>query len=159
MGARRANGQHQPSPRAVIFFQEGEKINAESRNAANAIPEPRAMALPHFRRPGRCAICPGQRRPTRHDLQRRREANRENRHSTFMSFNPWTHSICEKCWNEQHPDKPIAIPPQIELIEICCWCSDYHNSGIYVRGDPQKTPCFGSSGPIHNRPGGRKEIE
>ena len=58
----------------------------------------------------------------------------------------WNHSICEKCWNEKNPDRePIRIREEFrdEKPEACCFCSSPHNSGIYVRQDPNLTACRG----------------
>lgn len=54
----------------------------------------------------------------------------------------WTHPICEKCWNIREPTRrPSVMVPAEE--EICCVCNQVTNSGIYVRGDPEKMPCQG----------------
>jgi hypothetical protein len=60
----------------------------------------------------------------------------------------WTHSICDRCWEErfgpesgtqQLPRAPVRLvnPPR----ELCCFCSEWHQSGIYVRQDPDTVEC------------------
>lgn len=47
----------------------------------------------------------------------------------------WTHALCIKCWNTEHPDKPASYlydGPR----EHCCMCSDPTQAGIYIRRDP-----------------------
>lgn len=55
----------------------------------------------------------------------------------------WTHSQCERCWNEAHLlMNPIAKRDDGEK-ETCCFCNKEHTSGIYVRFDYKKLMCKG----------------
>jgi hypothetical protein len=56
----------------------------------------------------------------------------------------WTHSICVECWNKKNPDRePIAFKPDFREEDKCCYCSEKHSSGIYVRENPADMPCNG----------------
>jgi hypothetical protein len=58
----------------------------------------------------------------------------------------WTHSICEDCWDLQHPDrKAHRIAAAGDVLRRfrergCCFCGEAHHSGIFVRADPATTP-------------------
>jgi len=54
----------------------------------------------------------------------------------------FTHSICDDCWDKQHPLKP-SIRMKHRIIDTCCFCSKKHSSGIFVRQDPADMPCNG----------------
>jgi hypothetical protein len=54
----------------------------------------------------------------------------------------WTHSLCEDCWDEKHPDNPTARAIVGDIC-VCCACEKKHSSGIYVREDPAVMPCHG----------------
>jgi hypothetical protein len=58
----------------------------------------------------------------------------------------WTHSICEDCWDKEHPERK-AHRLSLGDEAMCCYCGTIHNSGIYVREDPDKLPCKG----VHTR--------
>jgi hypothetical protein len=53
----------------------------------------------------------------------------------------WTHSMCDACWDDRHPEKS---PTRVTASEpdICCFCSKEHRSGIYVRQEPYGLECF-----------------
>lgn len=63
----------------------------------------------------------------------------------------WNHAICDSCWpsfnvrhmNLDEPYRVIARPD-----EVCCYCGEATNSGIYVREDPTLVPCNGQ-GEVH----------
>lgn len=48
----------------------------------------------------------------------------------------WTHACCTDCWNRREPERP-AVRSVVGAPEICCFCSQATQSGIYVRGDPR----------------------
>lgn len=52
----------------------------------------------------------------------------------------WTHNCCVKCWVSRWGEtrKPYKILDPI--IEVCCWCSEKSEHGIYVRHDPITLP-------------------
>lgn len=58
----------------------------------------------------------------------------------------WTHAICDKCWTGNRPDYARhglphrMVPPKKER---CCFCAGETESGIYVRRNPDFTPCHG----------------
>jgi len=58
----------------------------------------------------------------------------------------WTHSICNDCWKEKEPNR---IPHRLieagvsNRNEVCCFCGNLTQSGIYVREDPKKLQCKG----------------
>lgn len=54
------------------------------------------------------------------------------------------HSICDTCWNKKNPER-IAhkLHEKIREREVCCYCGAPHNSGIFVREDPQSVQCVG----------------
>lgn len=50
----------------------------------------------------------------------------------------WTHSMCPRCWNDRHPEKPTTIERDGRgAHERCCYCGWFHASGIYVRETPE----------------------
>jgi hypothetical protein len=63
----------------------------------------------------------------------------------------WTHSICDRCWVAENPGRiphrALHFNPFSRGLgraeEICCFCGDKHTSGIYVRRNPDLTPCGG----------------
>jgi hypothetical protein len=57
----------------------------------------------------------------------------------------WTHSICEACWNKKNPDRQAvrAVYTEQER-QVCCFCLQAHQSGIYVRANPADLPCNGT---------------
>lgn len=51
----------------------------------------------------------------------------------------WTHSICDTCWIDR---EGFRVPVRIERsLEVCCFCGHTHESGIYVRENPQTVLC------------------
>lgn len=52
----------------------------------------------------------------------------------------WTQAICRGCWNEQHPEKPVTNAPTIYVGDVCCYCGESANTGLYVRVDPTTVP-------------------
>lgn len=54
----------------------------------------------------------------------------------------WRHSICVECWNEKNPDRQAHRLVEAEENK-CCFCGKQHSSGIFVRADPNETPCKG----------------
>lgn len=51
----------------------------------------------------------------------------------------WSHAICAPCWEERFPDLTpyvLAIPD----LELCCFCGEDTEAGIYIRDDPQAVP-------------------
>jgi len=59
----------------------------------------------------------------------------------------WTHSICQKCWDEMNPGR-VAIKATGADLEKCCFCGMLHDSCIYVRRDPAAVACNG----VHDSP-------
>lgn len=47
----------------------------------------------------------------------------------------WTHPICEVCWEERNPNRQPVKVKDAET-EICGFCGEHTNSGIYVRENP-----------------------
>ncbi len=69
----------------------------------------------------------------------------------------WTHSICQNCWNGEHPEEggdwknPEDQEPSREPVtlidvnvELCCICNTKTSAGIYIRRDPKHLPCKGN---------------
>lgn len=54
----------------------------------------------------------------------------------------WTHSLCEKCYQELEPGSNPAKIREANT-EACCKCEVVHSSGIYYRTDPNKLACKG----------------
>ena len=56
----------------------------------------------------------------------------------------WIHSICYKCWI----DKFKATIPYKRKNDVeeqkCCWCGDWHISGIYFRENQTVLRCEGN---------------
>ena len=48
----------------------------------------------------------------------------------------WTHNICVPCWNSKNPDR-LAVSINNSPDDICCYCGERNNDGIYVRDDPE----------------------
>jgi hypothetical protein len=58
-------------------------------------------------------------------------------------MSPWSHSICETCFQKEQPGQdPVRL--KIPEPETCCFCGNLHESGIYYRKDPQLTLCKGA---------------
>ena len=57
-------------------------------------------------------------------------------------MNDWTHSICNKCWEQHIKREPVRVLDTKE--EPCCHCGESHLSGIYLRADPDTFPCGGN---------------
>lgn len=54
----------------------------------------------------------------------------------------WTHSICIQCWIDKNPGHaPHHVYPA--ECDVCCFCGRETTDGIYVREDPNTTPCKG----------------
>jgi hypothetical protein len=59
------------------------------------------------------------------------------------------HSICDECWEKKNPGRQaVKLIESIRQVETCCYCSNKHRSGIYVRGDSADMPCNG----VHGEP-------
>lgn len=59
---------------------------------------------------------------------------------------PWTHSICDECWQKREPNRvPVRAVP-IMVAGRCCYCGKEHRSGIYVREHPADMECNGLHG-------------
>lgn len=60
-----------------------------------------------------------------------------------MTINKWTHSICQKCWDERRPEQPPAklIKPLRRVVK-CCFCFEYNQDGIFVINDPDFLGCI-----------------
>jgi hypothetical protein len=63
----------------------------------------------------------------------------------------WTHSCCDGCW-PAYAEKigragvlPMRMRTNVPK-EKCCYCGVEHQSGVYVRDDPETTSCKG----MHN---------
>lgn len=57
----------------------------------------------------------------------------------------WRHSICDACFAKRKPNiEPFKLRPEFRHPETCCFCGNMHESGIYIREDPQLTLCKGS---------------
>jgi hypothetical protein len=57
----------------------------------------------------------------------------------------WTHSICFECWlvrelSNRTADEPLEVREPHRLntpfVESCCSCGHIHQSGIYIRLEP-----------------------
>lgn len=68
----------------------------------------------------------------------------------------WNHSICNECWTagfgiEPGSGRSAPLTP-VRLVdpkkEVCCFCGKEHQSGIYVRKNPEMLQCKGKTG-IH----------
>lgn len=62
---------------------------------------------------------------------------------------PWTHAICDHCYSIRYDVTPVRVKPETET---CCFCGKDTRSGIYVRQDPDLTPCGGKHGQSERRP-------
>ncbi len=47
----------------------------------------------------------------------------------------WTHNICDRCWRRREPNRTPVLGEM--GVEICCFCGDATQAGIYVRHDPK----------------------
>lgn len=54
------------------------------------------------------------------------------------AMSPWTHTLCEGCWNFLNPDRPVPHRLVEAEVETCCRCGMPTTSGIYVREEPNK---------------------
>lgn len=69
----------------------------------------------------------------------------------------WNHAMCDECWNWAHPGRvPCRVTRIYRFVAFlglrcpgrppkkpCCFCGKLTRSGIYVRGNPETTPCHG----------------
>lgn len=54
----------------------------------------------------------------------------------------WNHCMCDECWTYlRAPAVPYRVRGHLE--QKCCYCGEMTKSGIYVRGNPETTPCRG----------------
>lgn len=64
----------------------------------------------------------------------------------------WTHNACYDCYGKKYPKRtPHRLKPeegQSLPMEACCYCGKETPDGIYVRDDPETTPCKGK-GEVH----------
>jgi hypothetical protein len=57
----------------------------------------------------------------------------------------WNHAMCDDCWTVWDPSHdPVRVREAYRESEKCCFCGAPTISGIYVRVDPDKTPCKGN---------------
>lgn len=49
--------------------------------------------------------------------------------------NPWTHPMCRACWDTKNPGREAVLVIG-EAGDVCCWCGDETDAGIYIRADP-----------------------
>lgn len=46
----------------------------------------------------------------------------------------WTQPCCDECWVDRNPDRdPVRT---LDAQEMCVYCGEETNSGIYIRIDP-----------------------
>lgn len=66
-------------------------------------------------------------------------------------MSPWTHYICDDCWDKQNPERQ-SHRMNSGSSATCCFCGGPTASGIYVRRDPQDPAlaCKGA-GPEHEK--------
>jgi len=56
----------------------------------------------------------------------------------------WTHAICPQCWDKWFGDRaPVALAEAVREWELCCFCADGTNAGLYVRYNPALLLCEG----------------
>ena len=67
-------------------------------------------------------------------------------------MNKGTHSICQPCRDRKNPNREVGKAdrnPRRFLIvgkadrELCCFCGETHQSGIYVSEDSETLLCKG----------------
>jgi len=80
------------------------------------------------------------------------EAVRSSEEEEGMSTK-WTHAICNDCWDARNPNGRTPHRLKDPEPEYCCFCNEPTISGIYVRSDPEKTPCKGQGGRLHEEDG------
>lgn len=58
----------------------------------------------------------------------------------------WTHNICDDCWIERCKERNEIgrVPVRVKNREglTCCYCTNKHTSGIFVRDNPVAMVCF-----------------
>lgn len=59
-----------------------------------------------------------------------------------MNESKWTHLICWECWDKRNPDRP-AHRVNSGHEALCCFCSRWTTSAIYVLENPADMPCNG----------------
>lgn len=52
----------------------------------------------------------------------------------------WTHAICWPCYSAREPDS-IPVRLKSPVTEICCFCGDETDDGIYYRYDGKLLQC------------------
>lgn len=80
----------------------------------------------------------------------------------------WNHPICDECWKDkcelegESGRTPYRVKGPFLSREKCCFCHKPTESGIYVRGKPEETPCGGEhseSDPPQGNHTGKSAIE
>lgn len=52
----------------------------------------------------------------------------------------WTHRMCEKCWQEREGNR-MPVHVKVDPVNMCCFCGQETDAGIYVRHDPKTIQC------------------
>jgi len=53
----------------------------------------------------------------------------------------WTQPSCDDCWYLRNPGRdPQRINEPYRALDVCCYCGNHTESGIYVRTDPSAVP-------------------
>lgn len=61
-----------------------------------------------------------------------------------MNLSPWNHAICPSCYRRREPYRdPIRLRPEFVVREVCCFCGEFTEDGIYYRADPVLALCRG----------------
>lgn len=60
----------------------------------------------------------------------------------MIAMSPWTHALCQRCWDELNPNRRPAEVADARK-ETCCSCELPTRSGIYVRREPKTLRCGG----------------
>lgn len=55
--------------------------------------------------------------------------------------------MCADCWAKRREGVPVTVPGGER--EMCCYCYEFTDAGIFVREDPSKTPCKATGGVHH----------
>ena len=53
----------------------------------------------------------------------------------------WTQPMCDACWRKRNGERnPSRLTIDTRMLEICSFCGQVTESGIYVREDPRLVP-------------------
>jgi len=53
----------------------------------------------------------------------------------------WRQAICERCWLRRRPcQRPVLVPSNPVVLEVCSYCGGDTIVGIYVRDNPALVP-------------------